>query len=334
MAELNERIGFFHTDLDGAGCTVMFTLANMFSDAKTRVIHCSNSNIDQKVQDAWDKGLLHDKVMICFGDICPGKEMLEKLLKYFPLNLFIYDHHKSNMYIRDIFPYAVIISERENGHMESGTSLMYQHYNDAANKFSNDSYNIFNSNYPKSKLLFEFVDTVRSYDTWEWKKTNNTQAKQLQTLYHLLGMERFVSKYVNRISNADDTSSLIDSVDLQFVTSKMTQEQRAIDNVKIENVFVTTIKDRKVAIRFSNGGINVSEMSSQFLAKYPEVEVFITINLGVCDIQYRTNRDDIDVSTLFAIPMGGGGHQKSSGSPISQEIKENIISTFVNELMK
>lgn len=326
-----KKILFTHTDLDGAGCAVIFLLAHNFMMNEAHVVHCSNAEVNAKVQQAWDTGLLDECESICFGDICPGEQMIWKLYAAFPNKISIWDHHWTNHYISDIVPTAIIKPERENGQLESGTSLMFQHYcrnskggvpglscfTDAESYFGFD-------------LLCEFVDTIRSYDTYEWKQTGNTTAKELQTLFHLIGMKKFVNKYYDKFINCSiGGEPLIDENDLVFVRSKIEQEQRVIDSITIDDVYVMHIKGYTCAVKFSSGGMNVSDFSHQFLGKYPHLDVLININMAG-SIEYRTRRHDINTGEIFAKMIeGGGGHPRASGSPIPEEkIKESIKSVM------
>ena len=329
-------IGFFHDDLDGAGCTTVFNVAHQHMGEDAKIVNCSNSNVDVKVtQEIWGQKPVDPDIMICFGDICPTRTMLEKLATEFD-NIWIWDHHKTNLFAKEVIENAKIVPEPVNGKLESGTSLMYQYYVSLAKSFSHDKRGLYFNNPANHQLLKSFVDTVRSYDTYEWKETNNFLAKKLQTLYNLLGMDRFVRKYTARLTDLRDSNVLIEEQDLTFIDSKVEQEQRSIDAVSTDDVYVRDItkgnRGYKCALKLSTGGMNISELSYQFLSKHPEFDIFIGINLGSGDLQYRTIKDDIDTGAIFAKPGGGGGHPKASGSPIPEQLQDNVIAAIVDHI--
>jgi oligoribonuclease NrnB/cAMP/cGMP phosphodiesterase (DHH superfamily) len=84
------------------------------------------------------------------------------------------------------------------------------------------------------------------------------------------------------------------------------------------------IKGYKTAVRFSGGGMNISELAFQFLTKNPEIDVFVGINIGGGELGFRCIRDDLDTGGIFAKPMGGGGHPKASGCPLPETLIEEI----------
>lgn len=320
-----KTILFHHDDLDGIGCLIVFALAHRhLGDNEVQTVMVSNKNVDDKVREVLTAGIIDLNTVIVFTDICPGKELLETLIPKFP-KLYLIDHHKTNLYTKELLSTAIIIPEIE-GKLESGTSLTYHFYSEIAQRDPGDPRGLFFKNH--FNLVDEFVDTVRSYDTYEWKETNNILAKKLQTLFHLLGAQRFAAKYIGRFENLlnvrpEDDGMLISHEDLFFVEAKMEQEQRLIDSITIDDVVVVDIKGYKTAVRYSSGGMNISELSHQFLSRYPEIDVFLGISIIGGDISFRCIRDDLDTGALMAKPMGGGGHPKASGCPIPEEfIKE------------
>jgi len=315
--------------MDGAGCAVVFKLAH-HNDNEASVIYCSNADIDQKTQAAWDNGTIDNDTSIYFSDICPSKEMLEKLAPEFN-KIRIFDHHKTNLYAVDVIPNSVIKHEPVNGKLDSGTSLLYKYYAKIAHSWPHDRRALYFNNPATSQLLLSFIDTIRSYDTYEWKATNNLMAKKLQTLFSLIGMQKFVDKYLARLSNPGDSNELIEEQDMTFIDGKINQEQEAIDNVTVDKVFVKDVKGYKCALKFTSGSMNISELSHQFLTKNPEIDVFIGINLGSNELSYRAVKK-IDTGAVFAKPNGGGGHILASGSPIPDGIREQILSLILDNI--
>lgn len=315
---------FTHDDLDGAGCSVIFKLAHQhLKPEEFKIIHCANGTVDKKVQELWFLELIGPETTICFGDICPSKEFLEKIVKSFP-DLHIWDHHKTNLFAQEIYPKAYIIPVDVDGRLLSGTSIMYRYFTGLARSTMGvDKRGDFIRKSSNPNVLYDFIDTIRSYDTYEWKKTNNVRAKQLQIQFQLLGMQRFVDKYTVRLSNAIADTSILHSWDLEYIDAKLEQEQNLIDDISIKNVRVVSIKEFKAAVMITE--MNVSEIAYQFLQKYPEIDIFIGISLERNQYQFRTIRNDLDTGALIAKPAGGGGHPKASGCPIPNGLNREIL---------
>lgn len=325
------KILFTHDDLDGAGCRIVFELAHktLYKGLHYKVVNCSNNNLDDIVKEYLrEGGYIDNHTQVCFADICPKGETLELLQKY-TSDIKIWDHHESAFPIQQLLPSATIIPKNGFGVMESGTSIMYKYYMNeaAAGKLPNGAlaFGTQNDNATGNKnsveLLSKFVDTVRSYDTYEWKSTKNLLAKKLQILFFMLGMEEFCDSYIERI--ADPTSNnteLITSADLRFVDAKLNAEQRVIDKVTVDDVIEIDIAGHKTAFMMNPVPANISEVAYQFLEKNPQFKIFASFSMSKGgEFSFRTQDPEINVSTI-AIGFGGGGHPKASGAPLPEYI--------------
>lgn len=318
-----KKILFTHDDMDGAGCRILFELANQDIEKGTDylVVNCPNGGADGNVMNIVEKSIIDKDTEIYFADICANLDTLEYLVNNFSTPK-IFDHHKTNFPVVIVVPNASIIPENELGVMQSGTSLLYQHFSSIG-----DGIDVKNKDF-----LAEFVDTIRSYDTYEWKETNNINAKKLNTLFTLLGMERFCEQYIKRITT-DESSDIISIEDIKFVEAKLENEQRIIDSVTPDDVYHIDIHGLKTAFVLGGFGVNVSELSYQFLTKYPEFDVFASFSLWRGgEFQFRTIRDDLDIGKDIAAPIGGGGHPKAAGAPLGEEIREHIVNMLINKM--
>lgn len=325
-----KSILFTHDDLDGAGCRIVYELAHikMEKGVNFNVINCSNNNIDEKVSEAINKPqYICDETEICFADIICSKEMLESLVKKFS-DIKIWDHHATNFPAQQVLPSAVIEPFNDQGiPYDSGTSLIYRHYCDIAfSKTEDANYcsKAFTSSKRDGHILSKLVDTIRSYDIYEWKSTNNIDAKMLQTLFFMLGMEYFCKRYITRITeNTIPSENLFEPHDLEFITIKLENEQKAIDSVTEDMVFDCDILGYKGAFLMYPIGANISEVAYQFLEKHPKYDVFASVTLARGgEFSFRTQHPDLDVGAVFAKPIGGGGHPKASGAPVPGYIIE------------
>lgn len=329
-----KSILFTHDDLDGAGCRIIYELAHMTEEKGKdyTIINCGNSTVDEDVCQA----LLNAKTVglsreteIIFADIVAHNETLNSLKQGFD-TVRIFDHHRTNFPAQQIIENAVIIPENDMGIQQSGTSLLWQYFNsievDAPGSFEilKDDYNQF--------LIGTFVDKVRSYDTYEWKETGDIEAKKLQTLFFMLGMERFCNRYVNLLSNKE-ASDLITDTDMEFVSSRLEAEQAVIDSITPDDVYQFDLRGFKTAFILGSKGANISELSHQFLSKYKDFDIFSAFMLGRrAEFSFRTVRDDIDTGATLAVPIGGGGHPKAAGAPLKDEYVEEIMTIIMKAL--
>lgn len=320
-----KTILFTHDDLDGAGCYVIFEMAHqhLVKDTDYKIISGSIPNIDENCASIlFSKERECDKnTIICFADICPSRSVLEEVCKMY-VNVFVWDHHKTNTYAMDVCKNADIRWETINYIQQCGTSVMYEYFSTIAHgNNSKDSRGDYFNKKGNQKLISDFVENVRSYDTFGFKRTGNRKAKELCTLFFLLGMETFCKRMVERLKSEGD--QIILDTEYDFIKPKLAYEQQMIDKIDIEDVHVLTIRGLKCALIFN--AINISELSSQFLTKHPELDVMIGINIPNRTLSFRTNRDDVDVGYTLALPVGGGGHPKAAGCTIPDGYIQNIF---------
>lgn len=328
---------FTHDDLDGAGCRIIFDLAYGRSNRveSLDIWNCSNANIDNKVAEAIDTGKVSAETIVWFADISASREMLNRIQDA-AKEVWVVDHHRTNFFVEHELRqpgHAIIVPENPLGQLQSGTSLLYKKLCELAMYTDSGIYNgdLLYGSRNQQDLIGDFVDTVRSYDTYEWKQTGNQTAKELNLLFSLLGMERFCQMYLGRMRDSKYSAGVIgdDSIRM-FIDAKLENEQRAIDKFTPADVITTTVRGYRTALRIGSCyPANVSELANQFLTKYPEFDIFVlfTVNEGG-RFDFRTVRDDINLGEEIALPMGGGGHPKAAGAPLCQEIKD-IFSEYV-----
>ena len=331
-----KKILFTHDDLDGAGSRVIFELAQtgLVKGTDYDVLNCSNTGLDKSVLNSINKeDYIGEDTHIYFADITPSNPVaLELVKRYGDQNVFIFDHHPTAFPVTSVIPGAIIIPENPLGKMESGTSLLYHHLCELGlePEFINDDWScLFVSGNNNSRLLSEFVDTIRSYDTYEFKETGNIMAKKMQILYSLLGMDRFCNRYVKKFTDGN-SEDLISEVDAEFVNSKMEFEQKVIDNLSTDDIYPIELMGYRACLMIKPVYANISEVAYQFLKKNPQFDIFVSFSfVRNGEFSFRTLRDDINLGIDIAKPIGGGGHPKAAGSPLPEWLRDN----FINHLM-
>ncbi len=328
-----KTILFTHTDLDGAGCRVIFELTHLFlqKGIDYSVFHCSNSSIDKDVREKmYASNYINVNTVICFADICPSVEVIEEIAERFKkrTNILIWDHHKTNLPIKDIIPNAFIVPENDNGVLECGTSLMYKY-------FSKKGRFLLPHMDGKLDLLKLFVETVRSYDTWDWKKTNNMLARKLYILLTLLGLNAFCERYIDRFISGYDIQSgnLILNSDMEFIDIKLDRENKMIGYFSKDDIIDVTIRGFRTALLIHSANASISDLADVFLERYPEFDIFAFISFyGDMKFEFRTKREDLDLGEIIAKPVGGGGHPQAAGSPVPDYLKDLFKDIIVDHL--
>lgn len=327
---MKKNILFTHDDMDGAGCRIVFDLAfrecNEYSadveneDDRAVIYNCTNNNVDDTVlRCIYNGGLIGSETTIWFGDIAPHWEVMEKLLMVTP-RVKVFDHHPTNEYLNERLFGSKVLPVNSSGVPECGTSLMLRNF-------------IAWKSIPEKSILLDFADTIRSYDTYEFKTTNNQMAKDLMTLFTLLGMEEFCRYYYYFLLANDKARYIISDGQMVFVKAKLDAEKRTIESITPDDVNTVYIRGHKTALLTKSVYANVSELAYVFLHKYTEYDMFIAASLANGGkFEIRTIRDDLDTGKEIASLAGGGGHPKASGAPISQKTMDTFISNLVDQL--
>ena len=321
-------IGIFHDDLDGIGSRMMFDLHHIEDNTEEWSSYCTSIDaIPKLIKHLEETEELSRETIITFGDISPSIEDA-KYLSYRVEKVEIYDHHPTAFPVQQVFPHAVIIPENTLGVKQCGTSLLYQHYAEIGSKYF--------TTYGNQKLLSKFVENVRCYDNWEWKDTNNIEAKQLCMLYFMLGQERFMNRYLGRFMDEKNTDeSMFLRSDLDFIEARLENEQRSIDKlIDIDQYYQFSINGFSVAMIMDTKGANVSELGSQFLENNPDIDIFLLYSPHKDGgrLNFRTQKDNIDLGVDICKPLGGGGHPKAAGAPLEKDFSIVMVDNLITYL--
>ena len=344
-----KKVLFTDSDMDGCGCKIVFELAHQCwkEGVDFTVISLLHGNIDNDVMDYIHNGYMtnsiDDQTIICFSDLCPSRECLLEIQK-FGNPIRIWDHHQSAMYALEVVPEgATIITENSMGVPQSGTSIIYQHFCNVGFNDRNDIGKFFvNMTSAQSELVGNLIDSIRAYDTFEFKQTGAIAPKQLNTLFFMLGFDNFYTRYMGRILNMKSTD-LIDPQDMMFVKARMDNEQAIIDKFiadtsnpdKAPMIFPVGIRGLHVAFTYGARGASISELGYQWLSKHPEFDAIASIGLGEkITFMFRSVKDGVNVSETLAIPLGGGGHPKAAGAVASKEFSDNLLYLIMKEISK
>lgn len=298
-------------DADGVTPVVLTDL--VFDDYDYKLFEINDlekyilDNLHTGFFDAYDKVFLTD---LCFGDEV-AQEIIKTNLKD---KLQVLDHHISRLPMNK-YDFITVIDE-ENGKKESGTSLYYrylkEHYdNELLNKDS----------------IKTLVDMVRSGDTWEWKKTNYKEARDISTLLAYYGNDKYIEKYKNFIREND--KFFFDEIDKTIIDIDRRRIHEYIENCK-DKVIIKKIKGYNVGIIFAE--LYRSELGNDLAEYYKEqVDFILIINMNR-SISFRGIKDELNLGEISHEWFSGYGHMKAAGAQLPDGIKDEIIESFVKRI--
>jgi oligoribonuclease NrnB/cAMP/cGMP phosphodiesterase (DHH superfamily) len=293
---------FTHNDLDGIGCAILANLAFIDLDIE----YCDYININEKVKALIENKDYNNYDHIYITDISVSEEIAEiinntlppefkegsKLCEHFTL----IDHHPTAKYLEKYW-WCTIKIENKKGKC-SGTSLFYEYI--LTDVTHSERMNI--------KAIKDFVETVRQYDTWEWKTIfNNEVPNQWNDLLRLYGRERFANKIIENLK--EKSEFVFDKTDLLLLELNEDKKQVYFEK-KSKELIKQDLQSYKVGVVFSEQYI--SELGNYLAEKFLVLDFIVLISSKT--ISYRGIKD-IDLG-LFAKQFGGGGHPNASGSRI------------------
>jgi len=204
------------------------------------------------------------------------------------------------------YGWGKVIVEDENGYLTSATSLFYQ-------------YLVSHGFLEQTNAITEFVELVRQYDTWEWEKNDNQQARRLNTLFFLVSIDDFEEKMLERLK----TNEHFDFDDFEKKMLRMEEEkiERYIRRKKRELV-QTSIGDYFTGVVYAES--YHSELGNELGKENVHLDFIAILNMGGKRISFRTIHDHVDVSAIAA-EFGGGGHQKAAGCSLTDEAYEQYV---------
>lgn len=254
----------------------------------------------------------YDKVFIT--DLGISNEVLKTIDEDSDLKrkLLLFDHHIGNYHAND-YSFATVIDTDENNQKQSGTSLFYKYL---LTSYSNE--------HLAKESVSTFVNLVREYDTWEWSKINNLDAKALDRLFSIYGKELFESHFYSFLK--DNDTFKFDEKELFILDITEKQVARYINDMK-EKVIPATILGHKAGIVFASK--YRSELGNELAKHYADMYDFIVLINVERGVSYRGIKD-VNLSEVAQV-FGGKGHYHASGSPLPKDLQSKILKHIFND---
>lgn len=309
-----------HDDLDGIGCAI--TTKVLHPDADIKIVSCGYDKIDITVKRYLDQA--YDFSQILITDISVNEEtaeLLEELYKENITNVMLLDHHKTALWLNKYKWATVKVTDNNIRGTQCNTCSTELVYNKFVDKSDTSLKNI--------KLNY-IVNNICSYDTWDWKISDNIVAKQLNDLFKIIGWDEFMNKILNYIESPTN-DRLINRRDNYLLSIEKIRIDKYIKD-KEKNMFVTEILHNKITYKCGvvYADSYISELANTICCNNPCLAMVIVVTDGN-KLSFRTNKVNVDVSEI-AKKFNGGGHKQSAGASIDKNLFDNIILTELNKI--
>jgi oligoribonuclease NrnB/cAMP/cGMP phosphodiesterase (DHH superfamily) len=288
---------FTHNDLDGVGCAVV---GKVVFGEDIDIEYCGYKDVNDKIEQFLSLSNLQEYSRVFITDISVNEKVAERIDykanhtdALITFNLI--DHHKTAEWLNK-YDWAFVESEvstQEGIFKLSGTTLFLEHLSGLYGYTE------------KMTALKGFVDAVRLYDTWEWKRLNLQFPKDLNDIYHLVGLDEFVCVYTKKILERNN-SFTFDPVHMTLLKYKRKETEnyisKKLDQVKVINRVAFLVADNNI----SELGNKICEnVDCDYCAIYTGQSVSLR-SIGEFDV------------SVIAKEKGGGGHKNASGYEVNK----------------
>ncbi len=306
-----------HDDLDGVSCGIVLESAK--GSWLSEINYRNYDDIDQSIRSLIESERHKEFDRIFMTDISFKKN--DEIIKLINDNIkdkfILLDHHKTAEWLNE-YEWAMVKTEL-NGRLTCGTELVFQYMKDT-NRIDMSS-NI--------KFLFEeFVEMVRLYDTFDFKrviadmpaditaideemaeKFNRAVAsEELNTYMHFVGLFNFNDEMIDNIYCQDmiitpemeGIISCLNAQKMEYVKQKITEYEYT--NELFEGYCVALVYAEKYASDIGYR-INIADNSMDFVA---------IVDPSKNTISLRSRDGGVDVGEV-AKKYGGGGHKNAAG---------------------
>ena len=283
-------------DIDGMGGVIL----SLLIDPDIDYILCEPNEIVDALN-----GINNNYKTIYISDISLSNEETYKYINNNFKNIIHFDHH---LYKSDINYDWSKVFVNYNDIPASGTSLIFNYFKE---KYSDNKY--INSNYTS-----DFVEAIRSYDTWDFKRTGNLTGKRLTEIFSIIGIDEFLDRYYNRIKdNYDKDKFSFTDEEIKMIDKKEKEVSEYVDLCD-EALMYTTFLGYKVGVSISEN--YRSEVGNVLSSRHKDLDFILIANFVRGSFSFRTT-NDINLNEV-ARKIGGGGHEKAAGARMTDENKK------------
>jgi len=287
-------------DIDGMGAVILGYLA--FKNIDYLLIEVN----EQQEMLNFIKEIDYERIYICDLGI---ENQIGDEINLLNKNILLFDHHISNTYVNK-YSFATV-EVTLNGRKTSGTELFYDYL--VREKFLKTN-----------NRIIDFVELIRSYDTWDWQSDKNLMAKDLTTLFNILGTTLFINYFTKDLIKEEN---FIFSNEHQFLIDLKEKEINEVI-MKCNNAMIKIDFENLIAgVVFSD---RYSSLIGSYLSSNQEIDFAMVIKMNENKVSLRSN-NEINVS-IIAKKYGGGGHKNAAGFPLTNKMKKTLLNLIVDNL--
>ena len=309
-----KSILFTHNDLDGVGCAILGKL--VFDNID--IVICRNpQDCTAKIMKEFSSHGFKEYDRIFVTDISFEKAIVEndKLFGVLNKKLRLFDHHATAIWLLEYFPKAVIREIDFNGKNVSGTSLFHDYLVET---------------YKMSPRPF-FVEQVRLYDTWDWKKGSSLFPRYLYLLHSAKGTSYFVDTFVERLGKRDvNELNIFNQYERDIIEYEENRNSKEIDRNLYNVVKVQTGQYSLGVINVTTG--DFSALGNKICTEYG-LDIAFMFNTTTGGISVRTARENLDLGALMKRANLGGGHAQAAGGNFGEEFITNMVTLVTKRLL-
>ena len=222
------------SDIDGMGNVVLAKLAFQ----KVEYVLCETFNLQEEVKKYLDNEKIYSFDRIFVTDLWLEEPTLSEVANNERLRdkFYVFDHHKSALEGNfNKYSFVTIKVFNDKG-LCSGTSLFYDYL---------VSNGLIDGN---NKIIEEFGELTRKYDTWEWKtKYNEEKARWLTLLFDAVGCSCYIELMVKKLSNGKENSFKFNELEEMLIDNKINQVQEKLVNYA-KKVYYTNVFGLKAGV--------------------------------------------------------------------------------------
>ncbi|MGL5751182.1 MAG: DHHA1 domain-containing protein [Paraclostridium sp.] len=319
-----------HYDLDGLGCNLL--LRHHYGNKDVDVAYCGYDNANETLNKLLTTNEHEKYDHIYITDISISEEMANLVESEFSHKVVLIDHH-INSSTEHLHKYDWVQLRKNKLDIDEQTSGTYMVW-DYLRKLQDDEVYPHNDMY--NCVLCDVVSNIDKYDTWLWKtKYNVDKPSKLNTLFNILGYERFIPMIEGQIWQSaeyyycDAEFEIDDNMQL-LLDLKDSELQRYIKSSD-KNLYRYTINGYYVGIYY--GEKYASEVCNALCELNDDLDAVACINMR-SGISIRTIKDDVHVGELARYiadihGISGNGHAKASGVTLTSENKQEFIKYIV-----
>lgn len=324
-----------HTDLDGWGCSVLTHL--VFTPEEIEEKHIFPQKLVETI-----KGIESPESYsaIIVSDLAIDQEAYD-ILKGLSAKTLVLgaDHHLTDVVSTSSNILLSTNCTYDGAFQTCGTELLYEIFKNLGWLHETNS-------------LDNFVECVRAYDTFsfdrgECSESMSINAPRLNTLFYILGGEKFIEYATDSINESVDdlthSSERNNWVDILIDTQQKSDAEYATAMAKRVVVFkksLSGIKDDEIIDEEYRIGFLMADKLGPFIAKtirdnpqvYPEMDMVCIVNPAFRSGTFYRIRDGVDVSIPASL-LGGGGHRAAAGFGIDQAVKLYLLEYIFNSLI-